>query len=51
VQPEEWQERLLGDGSRWHVYKRFFRPDELASELGGADVFFSGRWFVAVRSG
>ena len=50
VEPEEVQERLLRDGSRWEVYKRFFRPDELAVELGGGETLFAGRWFVAVRS-
>ena len=33
VEPEEWQERVLNDGSRWTVYKRYFTPDGL---LGGA---------------
>ena len=32
---EEWQERVLNDGSRYEVYKRFFDPDALAQELGG----------------
>jgi ubiquinone/menaquinone biosynthesis C-methylase UbiE len=47
----EWQERVLNDGSQWEVYKRYFRPDELAAELGGGRVLHSGRWFVAVASG
>jgi hypothetical protein len=46
----EVQERILNDGSRWEVYKRFFTPDELLTELGGGETLFSGRWFVAVRS-
>jgi demethylmenaquinone methyltransferase/2-methoxy-6-polyprenyl-1,4-benzoquinol methylase len=50
VEPEERQERELRDGSRWEVYKRFFRPGELAAELGGGETIFAGRWFVAVRS-
>ncbi len=50
VQPVELQERTLNDGSRWQVYKRFFRPDELATELGGGETLFAGRWFLAVRS-
>jgi demethylmenaquinone methyltransferase/2-methoxy-6-polyprenyl-1,4-benzoquinol methylase len=50
VEPVEWQERILNDGSRWEVYKRFFTPDELATELGGGETLFAGRWFVAVRS-
>jgi len=50
VSPEEWQERILNDGSRWKVFKRYFEPDGLAVELGGGDTVFAGRWFVAVRS-
>jgi SAM-dependent methyltransferase len=48
VQPEEVQERILQDGSRHSVYKRYFTPDQLAAELGGARVLHGGRWFVAV---
>lgn len=51
VEPVERQERLLRDGSRWEVYKRFFEPDDLAAELGGGETLLAGRWFVAVRSG
>jgi ubiquinone/menaquinone biosynthesis C-methylase UbiE len=47
---EEWQERILNDGTRWEVYKRYFAPGELAAELGGGSTAFAGRWFVAVRS-
>jgi len=50
VEPEERQERLLNDGSRWEVYKRYFEPDALAEELGGGETLHAGRWFVAVRS-
>jgi ubiquinone/menaquinone biosynthesis C-methylase UbiE len=50
VQPAEQQERILNDGSRWQVFKRFFESAELASELGGGETLFAGRWFVAVRS-
>ena len=46
---EEWQERVLNDGSRHRVYKRFFTGDELAAELGGS-VLLDGDWFVAVRA-
>jgi ubiquinone/menaquinone biosynthesis C-methylase UbiE len=44
------QERILNDGSRWEVYKRYFEPAELAAELGGGETLFAGRWFVAIRS-
>ena len=50
VEPEERQERVLNDGSRWEVYKRYFEPEALARELGGGETVFAGRWFVAVRS-
>ncbi len=46
----EWQERVLNDGSRWQVYKRFFEAEELAGELGSGRTLFAGRWFVAVRA-
>jgi demethylmenaquinone methyltransferase/2-methoxy-6-polyprenyl-1,4-benzoquinol methylase len=47
---ETVQERVLNDGSRWEVYKRWFTGDGLAAELGGGTVLHDGRWFVAVRS-
>jgi demethylmenaquinone methyltransferase/2-methoxy-6-polyprenyl-1,4-benzoquinol methylase len=50
VEPEERQERILNDGSRWEVYKRYFTAAGLAEELGGGKTVFAGRWFVAVRS-
>lgn len=46
----ESQERVLKDGSRWTVHKRFFSPETLLDELGGGEVLHAGRWFVAVRS-
>ena len=53
VQPgheeEELQERVLNDGSRHRVYKRYFTGPELAAELGGGEVLHDGDWFVAVR--
>lgn len=44
------QERILNDGSRWEVFKRYFEPEDLAAELGGGESLFAGRWFVAVRA-
>ena len=38
------------DGSRHEVYKRYFTAAQLASELGGGNVLFDGRWFVAVET-
>ncbi len=50
VQPEEIQERTLKDGSRHRVYKRYFAPASLITELGGHDgvTLHAGTWFVAV---
>jgi ubiquinone/menaquinone biosynthesis C-methylase UbiE len=48
VPPEEVQERVLLDGSRHSVYKRYFTPEQLAAEIGGTRVLHAGRWFVAV---
>jgi ubiquinone/menaquinone biosynthesis C-methylase UbiE len=47
---EGMDERVLSDGSRWQVYKRWFGAEELAEELGGGDVLHAGRYFVAVRA-
>ena len=50
VPAEEEQERVLQDGSRHTVYKRYFEPEQLATELGGARVLHAGRWFVAAMT-
>jgi ubiquinone/menaquinone biosynthesis C-methylase UbiE len=50
VGPEEIHERVLGDGSRHDVYKRYFDPDQLARELGGGHVLHVGTWFVVVAA-
>jgi ubiquinone/menaquinone biosynthesis C-methylase UbiE len=50
VEREEWQERLLKDGSRWQVYKRYFDPEGLAAELGRGRTVFAGTWFVVVQA-
>jgi len=42
--------RVLNDGSRHEVFKRWFEPGELVGELGGGEVVHAGRWFVAVRA-
>jgi demethylmenaquinone methyltransferase/2-methoxy-6-polyprenyl-1,4-benzoquinol methylase len=47
---EEWQERVLNDGSRHSVYKRYFTADGLAAELGGGSVVYESAWFVAAAS-
>ncbi|GAA3595255.1 hypothetical protein GCM10022223_07970 [Kineosporia mesophila] len=43
------EERVLNDGSRHQVYKRFLTPGQLAGEIGG-EVLLAGTWFVAVRA-
>jgi demethylmenaquinone methyltransferase/2-methoxy-6-polyprenyl-1,4-benzoquinol methylase len=49
VEPAGWDERVLNDGSRHRVYKRFFRAGELAEEIGGT-VLHDGRWFVVAAA-
>jgi ubiquinone/menaquinone biosynthesis C-methylase UbiE len=49
-EPVEWQERVLNDGSRHRVYKRYFTGAGLAAELGGGEVLHAGPWFVVVRA-
>ena len=44
------EERVLGGGSRWRVFKRVFDADELAAELGDGRVLHDGRWFSAVAA-
>ena len=50
VDAEQWQERVLNDGTRHRVYKRYFTGQALADELGGGDVLHDGRWFVVVAA-
>jgi ubiquinone/menaquinone biosynthesis C-methylase UbiE len=48
VPPEEQQQRVLNDGSRHLVYKRYFTPERLSAEIGAGRTLHAGRWFVAV---
>ncbi|MFG1819138.1 class I SAM-dependent methyltransferase [Kribbella sp. NPDC049174] len=48
VEPEQWLDRTLNDGSRHRIYKRYLTSTQLAGELGG-EVLFEGRSFVAAR--
>ena len=50
VGSEEINERVLSDGSRHHVYKRYFEPGKLAEELGGGETLHAGTWFVVVAA-
>ena len=47
---EGWEERLLSDGSRYRIYRRYFTAADLAEEIGGGEILFEGRWFVVVRA-
>ena len=47
---DEWQERILNDGSRFEVFKRYFAPEQLVAELGGGTVLHASSWFVMVSS-
>ena len=47
-EPEAWDERVLNDGSRHRVYKRWFTAAGLAEELGGGEIVHDGPWFVSV---
>ncbi len=46
---EDWQTRVLEDGSTWPVFKRWFTPASLRAELGGGETLFDGTSFVSVR--
>jgi demethylmenaquinone methyltransferase/2-methoxy-6-polyprenyl-1,4-benzoquinol methylase len=47
---DEMSQRVLNDGTRWEVYKRYFVGEALADELGGGEVLHEGLWFVVVRA-
>jgi demethylmenaquinone methyltransferase/2-methoxy-6-polyprenyl-1,4-benzoquinol methylase len=47
---DEYQERILNDGSRFEVFKRYFEPEQLVDELGGGTVLHASSWFVMVSS-
>jgi SAM-dependent methyltransferase len=49
VPAEQWQERVLNDGSRHEVYKRYLSGGQLAEEIGG-EVLMDSVWFVAARA-
>ena len=45
VQPEQWQQRTLNDGSQHRIYKRYLTSTQLATELRGT-VLFQGHSFI-----
>jgi demethylmenaquinone methyltransferase/2-methoxy-6-polyprenyl-1,4-benzoquinol methylase len=48
VETDQWQERVLSDGSRHQVYKRYLSGTELAGEIDG-EVLMDGTWLVVAR--
>ena len=48
VETDQWQERVLSDGSRHQVYKRYLSGAQLAEEIHG-EVLMDGTWFVVAR--
>ncbi|MGH2808055.1 MAG: class I SAM-dependent methyltransferase [Actinomycetota bacterium] len=44
---EGLEERPLLDGTVHTIYKKYFRPEELVEEMGGAEVLYSTEWFLA----
>lgn len=50
IEHEQWQTRVLNDGSEHRVFKRYLAAGQLRDELGGAEVMLDGDWFVAVRA-
>jgi SAM-dependent methyltransferase len=50
IEAEQWQERVLNDGSQHRVYKRYLSGQQLADELGG-QTLLDGTWFSAARVG
>jgi SAM-dependent methyltransferase len=48
IEAEQWQERVLNDGSQHRVYKRYLSGQQLADELGG-QTLLDGTWFSAAR--
>lgn len=49
VPADGWQDRVLNDGSRHRVFKRYFTAQALADELGG-EILYAGPYFVAARA-
>jgi hypothetical protein len=47
---ETYEQRRLRDGSEYKVFKRYFRPPELARELHGC-ILLASPEFVAVHTG
>ncbi|HTW13232.1 MAG TPA: class I SAM-dependent methyltransferase [Solirubrobacteraceae bacterium] len=50
VSAEQWQTRVLNDGSEHRVFKRYLTAGQLAEELDDAEILLDGSWFVAARA-
>jgi SAM-dependent methyltransferase len=48
VPAERMDPRVLRDGSRHEVFKRWLDPAQLLGELGSGEIVHAGTWFVAV---
>jgi len=48
VEAEQWQQRVLNDGSRHWVYKRYLSGHQLCEEIGG-QALLDGQWFVVAQ--
>lgn len=42
-------ERDLLDGSKYTIYKKYFRPEELVEEIGGGEILLNTSWFLMVE--
>lgn len=47
---EGWEQRILPDGSRYGIYRRYFTAEALAGEIDG-HALFAGRWVVMATAG
>jgi hypothetical protein len=51
---ETWEERVLNDGSKHRVFKRFLTAADILEELGEAggtgEALMDGQWFSVVRA-
>jgi demethylmenaquinone methyltransferase/2-methoxy-6-polyprenyl-1,4-benzoquinol methylase len=47
---EGWEQRVLPDGSRHEIYRRYFTAESLAAEIDGR-VLFAGSWVAMAAVG
>jgi ubiquinone/menaquinone biosynthesis C-methylase UbiE len=46
--PEQWQRRLLPDGTEYPIFRRHLDIDTLIREVGG-EALFDGQYFIMIR--